>query len=229
MSRAGAPRAEHRQPLTEREYRSGEQRRLWRRHEYVNFAFIQMDGVPFPAGSPSPLGPVVSTNAQTLFMNSGDELEVILQDAPNGLKIAVNDLTSGQSGFMVSSAANGFAEILYDPNGKNCDFATHNIPYDFHPMYATSTEHTRVPWTAHAFNVGLSDEVGHFQYCDAVAKQGGHCTQPSVNDRPARMWMTEVASPQTLLLPSDSFPLEVVLARTTTMTARPSGRSGREP
>jgi len=32
--------------------------------EYVNFAFIQTDGVPFPAGSPSPLGPLVSTNRQ---------------------------------------------------------------------------------------------------------------------------------------------------------------------
>jgi hypothetical protein len=38
-------------------------------NEYVNFAFIQTDGVSFPAGSPSPLGPPVSTNANTLLMN----------------------------------------------------------------------------------------------------------------------------------------------------------------
>jgi hypothetical protein len=38
-------------------------------NEYVNFAFIQTDGVPFPAGSPSPLGPPVSTNANSLLMN----------------------------------------------------------------------------------------------------------------------------------------------------------------
>ncbi len=37
--------------------------------EYVNFAFIQTDGVPVPAGSPGPLGPFVSTNANTLLMN----------------------------------------------------------------------------------------------------------------------------------------------------------------
>src|SRR5438477_10225338 len=150
--------------------------------EYVNFAFIQKDGIPFPPGSPSPLGPVVSTNAQTLFMNSGDELEVILEDTAHGLKVTVNDRTTHQSGFMVSSAANGFAEILFDPNGTTCDFATHNIPYDFHPMYATSSEHTRVPWAAHSYNIAFSDEIGHFEYCNAVDQQGGNCTKPSVSD-----------------------------------------------
>jgi len=150
--------------------------------EYVNFAYIQTDGVPFPPGSPSPLGPFVATNSKTLFMNSDDELVVTLEDTAHGLKVTVEDRTTGQSGFMVSSAANGFAEILFDPNGSNCDFTTHNIPYDFHPMYATSSEHTRVPWAAHSFNIAFSDEIGHFEYCDAVSAQGGHCIQASIND-----------------------------------------------
>ena len=150
--------------------------------EYVNFAYIQMDGIPFPPGSPSPLGPFVSTNTETLFMNSGDELIVKLEDTEHGLKVTVNDLTSGQSGFMVASAANGFAEIRFDPNGTDCNFATHNITYDFHPMYATSSEHTRVPWTAHSYNIAFSDEIGHFEYCNAVSAEGGSCTQASIND-----------------------------------------------
>ena len=152
--------------------------------EYVNFAFIQTDGVPFPPGSPSPLGPFVATNANTLFMNPGDELIVTLADTEHGLKVTVQDLTSGQSGFMVSSAANGFAEILFDPNGTNCDFATHNLTYDFHPMYATSSEHTRVPWAAHSYNIAYSDEVGHFEYCTTVASEGGPCTSAAANDPP---------------------------------------------
>ena len=150
--------------------------------EYVNFAFIQRNGVPFPPGSPSPLGPFVAVNNDTLFMNSGDELVVKLEDTEHGLKVTVLDLTTGQSGFMVASAHNGFAEILFDPNGDNCDFATHNIPYDFHPMYATSSEHTRVPWAAHSYNIAFSDEIGHFEYCNAVDQQGGNCTKPSVSD-----------------------------------------------
>jgi hypothetical protein len=102
--------------------------------EYVNFAFIKTDGIPFPPSSPSPLGPPVSTNDKTLFMNPGDELLVTLEDTAHGLKTTVQNLTTGQTGFMVSSAANGFAEILFDPNGTNCHFATHHITYDFHPM-----------------------------------------------------------------------------------------------
>jgi hypothetical protein len=151
--------------------------------EYGNFAFIQMDGMPFPPGSPSPLIPVfAATNSETLFMNSGDDLVVKLQDTEHGLKVAVDDLTTGQSGFMVSSAANGFSEILFDPNGTNCDIATHNILYDFHPMYATSSEHTRVPWAAHSYNIAFSDEIGHFEYCNAVDPTTGTCTADGVHD-----------------------------------------------
>jgi hypothetical protein len=152
--------------------------------EYVNFAFIQTDGVPFPPGSPSPLGPLVATNFKTLFMDPGDELVVTLKDTEHGLKITVDDLTSGQSGFMVASAANGFAEILFDPSGNNCDFATHNLPYDFHPMYATSSTHTRVPWAAHSYGIAFSDEIGHFEYCRAVAKEGGACISSGIKDPP---------------------------------------------
>ena len=152
--------------------------------EYVNFAFIQTDGVPFPPGSPSPLGPFVATNANTLFMNPGDELEVTLADTEHGLKVTVQDLTSGQSGFMVASAANGFAQILFDPNGSDCDFNTHNLPYDFHPMYATSSEHTRVPWAAHSYNIAFSDEIGHFEYCTTVEYEGGPCASTAADDPP---------------------------------------------
>jgi hypothetical protein len=153
--------------------------------EYVNFAFIQKDGRPFPAGSPSPLGPVVSTNANTLFMNPGDQLVVTITDTAHGLKITVQDLTTGESGFMVASAANGFAEVLWDPNGTNCAFATHNIPHDFHPTYATSSEHTRVPGAAHSYNIAFSDEIGHFEYCSSVPAGIGPCASDAAGDPPS--------------------------------------------
>jgi len=151
--------------------------------EYVNFAFITKDGVP--PGPPSPLLQNNSTftpNADTLFYNPGDLLRVVLRDTPNGLKITITDLTTGESGSMTASAANGFAQILFDPSGTNCDPATHNLPYNFHPMYATSSEHTRVPWAAHSYNIAFSDEIGHFEYCNAVDSEGGNCTQAGVND-----------------------------------------------
>jgi hypothetical protein len=62
---------------------------------------------------------------------------------------------------MTASASNGFAQIQYDPNGTSCNA----IPYDFHPMYSTSSEQTRVIWAAHTYNVSFSDEIGHFENC----------------------------------------------------------------
>jgi hypothetical protein len=153
--------------------------------EYVNFAFIQRDGVPFPAGSPSPLGPFVSTNDKTLRMNGGDELIVTIADTANGLKVTVRDLTTGQTGFMVASGANGFASVKWDPNGTDCAFATHNLPHDFHPTYATSSEHTRVPGAAHTYNIAFSDEIGHFEYCSSVAQEFGPCTSTTGSDKKA--------------------------------------------
>lgn len=151
--------------------------------EYVNFAFITKSGVP--GGPPSPLlqnGSTFTPTADTLFYHPGDVLRIVLQDTAHGLKITIKDLTSGESGSMTASAANGFGEILYDPSGTSCDPATHNIPTDFHPMYATSSEHTRVPWAAHSYNIAFSDEIGHFEFCNAVDQEGGSCTQDGVHD-----------------------------------------------
>lgn len=151
--------------------------------EPVNFAFITKSGVPL--GPPSPL---LSTNAtfsptgDTLFYNPGDLLRVTLRDTSHGLKITIDDLTSGESGSMTSSATNGFGQVLYDPAGKDCDPATHNIPADYHPAYATSSEHTRVPWAAHSYNIAFSDEIGHFEYCNAVGAHGT-CTEDGAGDR----------------------------------------------
>ena len=48
-------------------------------------------------------------------------------------------------------------------------------------MYATSSEHTRVPWAAHSYNVAFSDEIGHFEYCDK-ANDHGKCIKPGVGE-----------------------------------------------
>jgi hypothetical protein len=132
--------------------------------EYVNFAFITKNGK-----SQAPANPVDSTDAtftpnpaKDLFMNSGDVLAVTMHDTANGLRIDINDVSSGQSGSMTASASNGFAQIQYDPTGTSCNA----IPYNFHPMYSTSSEQTRVPWAAHVYNIGYSSEIGHFETCN---------------------------------------------------------------
>jgi hypothetical protein len=131
--------------------------------EYVNFAFITKNG-----RTTAPANPVQSTTAtftpdpqNDLFMNSGDHLSVSLHDTPNGVQVAIHDLTSDQVGSMTASAANGFGQVKYDPTGTSCV----NLPYDFHPMYSTSSEQTSVIWAAHTYNIAFADEIGHFENC----------------------------------------------------------------
>ena len=144
--------------------------------EYVNFAFITKNGQSQAAANP-----VEATDAtympdpsKDLLMNSGDWLLVDIRDTPEGLAISIKDLTTGQIGSMTASIANGFGQVQFVPDpGTDCN----NIPYAFHPMYSTSSEHTRVPWAVHSFNIAFSDEVGHFEYC-----ADANCTTIGVND-----------------------------------------------
>ncbi len=145
--------------------------------EYVNFAFITKNGVPQPNSPPNPVNSTINTFTPDpqadLFMNSGDELAVTLHDTAHGLQIDINDLTTGQSGSMTASAANGFGMVQFAPSPST---ACVNIPFDFHPMYSTSSEKTRVTWAAHSYNIAFSDETGHFDLCTAVSGPGGNCT-----------------------------------------------------
>jgi hypothetical protein len=152
--------------------------------EPVNFAFITKSGVAHAPASPllQTLASFTPNPATDLFMNSGDVLRIELEDTNDGLLISIEDLTSGQHGSMKASKGNGFGEVRFDPTGKDCNPDTHNIPTNFHPMYATSSEHTRVPWAAHSYNIAFSDEIGHFEYCNAVSSEGGSCTSDGVHD-----------------------------------------------
>ena len=132
--------------------------------EPFNFAFVTRNGV-----SQAPANPIDSTlttftpdPAKTLFMNAGDRVGVTTHDTAQGVKVTLSDRTTGQSGSMTASAANGYAQIRYDPTGTSCQA----IPYNFHPMYSTSSPQTRVIWAAHTYNVAFSDEIGHFEDCN---------------------------------------------------------------
>src|SRR5262245_43658113 len=150
--------------------------------EPANFAFITKSGVPH--APPSPLGGTTATftpsSASDLFMNSGDVLTVDIHDGAAGLTATIHDETTGQTGSMTASAANGFAQVLFEPTASAC----HQTPYTFRPMYSTSSEHTRVPWAAHSYNVAFSDEIGHFEYCLNVATDGTctSTTEPALDD-----------------------------------------------
>jgi hypothetical protein len=148
--------------------------------EPVNFAFVTRSGVP--QAPPSPVNATAATftpdPSRDLFMNSGDRLTVSLRDTSSGLNVALRDLTTHRTGSMTASAANGFGGVQFAPAGKSCI----NVPYNFHPMYSTSSEDTRVPWAAHTYNIAFSDEIGHFEYCDKVAAGNLTCAQAGATD-----------------------------------------------
>jgi hypothetical protein len=61
-------------------------------------------------------------------------------------------------------------------------------------MYSTSSEHTRLSWTAHAYNVSFSDEIGHFEYCAHVPVEGGRCADETPPDQDDRACFSAAAS-----------------------------------
>jgi hypothetical protein len=140
--------------------------------EPVNFAFITKSG-----NSQAPADPLrqtslsFTTTADTLEYNNGDQLVVDMHDTPAGFQVVIHDLTTGESGSMTASIANGFGHPLFQPSSATCN----DQPYAFHPMYSTSSPNTRVLWAAHSYNVAFSDEIGHFEYCNAVTTGTTHC------------------------------------------------------
>ncbi|GAC1377839.1 MAG: hypothetical protein NVSMB33_00340 [Ktedonobacteraceae bacterium] len=141
--------------------------------EPVNFAFITKSGKPHAPANPvdSTLATFTPNPTTDLFMNSGDNVAVTMHDTAQGLKIVLNDSTTGKSGSMTASAANSFGQVNFNPSGSSCTVT----PYNFHPMYSTSSERTRVPWAAHTYNISFADEIGHFDFCTVVSSTGA-CT-----------------------------------------------------
>ena len=138
--------------------------------EPTNFAFIQTNGVP--TGPPSPQLADIATstpNNNTLLMNSGDHLVVHMADAPvpgvagqNALKLTIDDLTTGQSGFMQASAKNGFMAT----NINDCS----GTPFNYQPEYNTAGPRNIVPWAADQIDIATQFEIGHFEPCTSLSK-----------------------------------------------------------
>jgi hypothetical protein len=134
------------------------------------FAFVTKSG--------KPIGPVGPDNANTqtfkmtsdvLLVSPGDNLRVSMYDTIGGFHVEVADQTSGETGTMTAGADNGWRHILWDPINHTCQGA----PYTFHPMYSTAAPPINgVPqawsdgWSAHTYNVAMSDEIGHFETPD---------------------------------------------------------------
>jgi len=136
--------------------------------EPINWAYITTSGQSQAPANPLFTGTFTSPNfaavnpdpTKDLMMNPGDKILIHMHDTPAGFRIDLTDLTTHQRGAMTASVANGFGHILYTPSSDTCQQA----PYAFHPEYSTGTPRGNT-WSAHTYNVAMSDEIGHFENC----------------------------------------------------------------
>lgn len=148
--------------------------------EPVNFAFLQTNGIP--TGPPSPQQADLASfipNSDTLMMNSGDKLSVSLADTPapgggEALTATVQDKTTGQTGYMQASAANGFANTSIG----SCS----GTPFNFQPEYSTAGPQEIVPWAALQVNISTEFETGHFEACTGLGDPASLALSSTVSD-----------------------------------------------
>jgi hypothetical protein len=139
--------------------------------EPINWAYVTRSGVSQGPADPLFTGTFDNPNftsvnpdvTKDLMMNPGDWVTIHIHDTPAGVRVDMSDETTHQSGSMTASVANGFAHVLYTPNSNTCKSA----PYAFHPEYSTGMPRGNT-WSAHTYNVSYSDEIGHFEHCNAL-------------------------------------------------------------
>jgi len=155
--------------------------------EPVNFAFIQTNGDPTgPPSSQLANDATFRPNAQTLLLNPGDRVSVHMFDAPvpgapgqMAFKAVVNDLTTGQSGFMQASARNGFQNTSIG----NCS----GTPFNFQPEFNTAKRQNFTPWAALQTNISTQYEIGHFEPCTKVTDTALFQYNPTTT--PDKIWI----------------------------------------
>jgi len=152
--------------------------------EPINWAYITRNGVSQAPANPLFTGTFTNPNFSAvnpdvnkdLLMNPGDRIRFHMHDTPAGFRVDMTDLSTGKHGSMTASTANGFAHVLYTPNSGTCQSA----PYAFHPEYSTANPRGNT-WSAHTYNVAMSDEIGHFENCLAI-DANGNCTSAGAQD-----------------------------------------------
>jgi hypothetical protein len=152
--------------------------------EPINWAYVTTSGKSQAPANPLFTGTFDDPNfaavnpdpTQDLMMNPGDRIRLHMHDTRAGFRVDMFDLTTGKSGSMTASVANGFGHILFEPNASTCTAE----PYAFHPEYSTGIPRGNT-WSAHTYNVAASDEIGHFENCLAIDADG-NCTSPAGAD-----------------------------------------------
>ena len=126
-------------PVTGKQLNTACENKILGGEEYINYAYLTHSGKPQGPPNPVQFDPVASGKpdlGKVLTLNQGDSYSVTMHDTAHGLQTTVSDTTTGESGTMTASAANGFGQVKAAPAANGgCTL----LPYDFHPMYSTSS------------------------------------------------------------------------------------------
>ena len=152
--------------------------------EPINWAYVTRNGRSQAPADPLFTGTFTAPNlsavtpdtSRDLMMNPGDRIKIHMHDTPSGFRTDLTDLTTRQRGSMTASVANGFAHVLYTPTASTCTSA----PYAFHPEYSSANPRGNT-WSAHTYNVAMSDEIGHFENCLQI-DANFNCAVPGAQD-----------------------------------------------
>jgi hypothetical protein len=90
------------------------------------------------------------------------------------VETTVDDLTTGESGLMQASAANGFMNT----NIGNC----HGYPFNFQPEYNTAAAGNVSPWVAGTQVISATFETGHFVPCTSLSHPATLTLFPGTTD-----------------------------------------------
>jgi len=152
--------------------------------EPINWAYVTKSGVSQAPANPLFTGTFSNPNfaavnpdySKDLLMRPGDRIRIHMHDTTAGFRADLSDLTTGQSGSMTASVANGFGHVRFTPNSSTC----HQSAYAFHPEYDTANPRGNT-WSAHTYNVAFSDEIGHFENCVKITAEY-NCAKPGKQD-----------------------------------------------
>ena len=196
--------------------------------EPINWAYITKSGKTQEPANPLATGTFANPNfaavdpnlTKDLFMNPGDRIRIHMYDTAAGFRVDLTDLTTGQSGSMTASVANGFGHILYTPDSDTCKME----PYAFHPEYSTANPRGNT-WSAHTYNVAMSDGSGISR---TARRSTPHSTAPSPARRTPAAWTRTTATASASRAPTRCSSRSTGASATTrTGTASPTRTTGR--
>jgi hypothetical protein len=155
---------------------------------HFNRAWITTNGLP-----PQPVFNFLRfAQANTFLMNQGDRIRVMLTDSADGLLIVIVDETTRTTGYLQTSAFNGFGSI--DP------ITCTESAFTFRPLWNTAKcaaaacggiAHGYTPF-GHYLNVAWAPEIGHSE----APRSPGADTCLSTTNSPSGVWcFTEGTAP----------------------------------